>query len=205
MSLVDANIPCLIGRDHMRKWGGKLDFRNNTFTINDKIKMKLNVNDKGHYEVDLFNNEAEVMKISNTLFNINDEKDMLKVIDKIHKVTAHKGVETIQRFVRNSNFYNKHCDSIVKEVVKSCKICQKFRKTPEKPQVALPKATDVNVIVALDLKQLFSEKKYILYLCDEMSKFIKGTVISIMTRSPPSSTDTTGPATSASKMILTRE
>ena len=88
MSLVDANIPCLIGRDHMRKWGGKLDFRNNTFTINDKIKMKLNVNDKGHYEVDLFNNEAEVMKISNTLFNINDEKDMLKVIDKIHKVTG---------------------------------------------------------------------------------------------------------------------
>ena len=49
MLVVDANVPCLIGRDHMMKWKGKLDFAEKTLTLDDKYKVQLSVNNKGHY------------------------------------------------------------------------------------------------------------------------------------------------------------
>ena len=178
MSVVDANIPCLIGRDHMTKWRGKLDFSEKTITIDDKIKMKLKVNSKGHYTVDMFNNEAEIMKICETLFNQNDAEEMSKILEKIHKVTAHKSAEQMVRFVRNSKLYNKNCDKLIQEIVSNCKVCQTFRKSQERPKVSMPKSTEINSVVSLDLKELFSEKKYILYLTCETSHYIRGKVIS---------------------------
>ena len=178
MSVVDANIPCLIGRDHMTKWRSKLDFSEKTITIDDKIKMKLQVNSKGHYTMDMFNNEAEILKICETLFNQNDAEELSKILEKVHKVTAHKSAEQLVRFVRNSKIYTKQCDKLIQEIVSNCKVCQTFRKSQERPKVSMPKSTEINSVVSLDLKELFSEKKYILYLTCETSHYIRGKVIS---------------------------
>ena len=41
---------------------------------------------------------------------------------------------------------------IIERVVKDCKVCQKFQKTVARLRVALPKASEFNEVVTLDLK-----------------------------------------------------
>ena len=66
------------------------------------------------------------------------------------------------------------------ELLDDCEICQKYRKTPPRPRVGLPKSRDVNDVVSLDLKifkKAGRKEIGILYLHDEFSKLIKGQVI----------------------------
>ena len=62
---------------------------------------------------------------------------------------------------------------IIKHVVETCDVCTRFKKTPPRPRVAMPKAHTTNV----DLKEKRYLKKYILYICDEFSGYMMGEVI----------------------------
>ena len=55
---------------------------------------------------------------------------------------------------------NKKIRDIIKIVVNRCSVCRKFKKSFPKPRVTLPKVTDFNQIVTLDLKMF--DKKYII-------------------------------------------
>merc|ERR1711867_321112 len=50
---------------------------------------------------------------------------------------------------------------LIKQVVRDCKICQKFGRSMVKPKIALPNLSSFNEVVTLDLKQ-FGDK-YVLY------------------------------------------
>ena len=63
----------------------------------------------------------------------------------------------------------------VAKVVAECKICRKFKKTFPRPRSTLPKSTEFNQIVTLDLK--FFGKVPVLWLVDSCTRFIKGSVI----------------------------
>ena len=66
------------------------------------------------------------------------------------------------------------------EFLNKCEVCKKYRRTPSRPKVGLPKARDVNDVVSIDLKILKkagNKDVAILYLHDEFSKLIKGQVI----------------------------
>jgi hypothetical protein len=41
----------------------------------------------------------------------------------------------------------------IKEVVEMCKVCQQYKRSQGRPKVSLPKVTDFNEIVSMDLKQ----------------------------------------------------
>ena len=60
----------------------------------------------------------------------------------------------------------------IKKVCDNCLICQKYKKSQVKPKVALPKVTDFNQVVTLDLKQ-FGDK-YVLWAVDSFTRFIQG-------------------------------
>ena len=64
---------------------------------------------------------------------------------------------------------------LIKQVVRDCKICQKFGRSMVKPKVALPKASSFNEIVTLDLKQ-FGDK-YVLWCIDAFAKFVQGKLL----------------------------
>ena len=55
-------------------------------------------------------------------------------------------------------------------------MCQKFERSIVRPQVTLLKSTSFNKIVTLDLKDFGS--KYILWMVDSFTCFIKGKLIS---------------------------
>ena len=66
------------------------------------------------------------------------------------------------------------------EFLDKCKVCKKYRRTPSRPKVGLPKARDMNDVVSLDLKILKksgNKEVAILYFHDEFTKLTKGQVI----------------------------
>ena len=64
----------------------------------------------------------------------------------------------------------------IKNVVRDCKVCQKFGKSMVKPKIALPKAGSFNEIVTLDLKQFGS--KYVLWCIDIFTRYLQGKLLS---------------------------
>ena len=45
-------------------------------------------------------------------------------------------------------------NKVIQETVETCYICRKFKKTPTRPKVAIPKATTTNEVVSMDLKEM---------------------------------------------------
>ena len=64
----------------------------------------------------------------------------------------HKSAEQLIISYRNAGLIGPETVKTIRQVVKDCKICQKFGQSMVKPKVALPRATSFNEIVALDLK-----------------------------------------------------
>ena len=72
-----------------------------------------------------------------------------KAIRKVHEVANHKSAEQLVKQYRNAGLIGPETVKLIKQVVKDCKICQKFGRSMVKPKVALPKATSFNEIVTL--------------------------------------------------------
>ena len=60
-------------------------------------------------------------------------------------------------------------------MVEHCEICKKNERLKSKPDVAIPRATDFNSVIAIDLKEKGNE--YILWMICGFTQFIKGVVL----------------------------
>ena len=77
---------------------------------------------------------------------------------------------------RNAGKLDEETRKKIKDVVEKCEICKRQSKSKSKPAVAIPKATEFNTIVAIDLKIV--GERYILWMVDACTKFIQGRVLS---------------------------
>ena len=76
---------------------------------------------------------------------------------------------------RNAGWLDAQIRKMIKEAVESCNICQKNGRSRSKPSVVIPRATDFNSIVTLDLKEMGN--KYILWMVDAFSRVLLGAVM----------------------------
>ena len=72
---------------------------------------------------------------------------------------------------------DKRTTKIIEDVVDNCDICKRFKKTPPRPKVAMPKATSTNEVISINLKEKRSHGKHILYICDEFCGYISAQVV----------------------------
>ena len=98
-----------------------------------------------------------------------------KDIEKLHRVLNHKGVRNMEFAFRNAGRLDAEVSKMIKETVENCSICQKNGRSRSKPSVAIPRATDFNSIVTLDLKEM--GKSYILWMVDAFSRTLFGAVM----------------------------
>merc|ERR1712082_345324 len=96
-------------------------------------------------------------------------------VKKIHEVTNHKSAENLLWAFKCADLLDADLRKLIVKVVKECRICNKFKKTFPRPKSTLPKSTEFNQIVTLDLK--FFGKVPVLWLVDSCTRFIKGSVI----------------------------
>ena len=101
--------------------------------------------------------------------------DTFKAIRKVHEVTNHKSAEQLIISYRNAGIIGPETVKTIRQVVKDFKICQKFGRSMVRPKVALPRATSINEILTLDLKQFGS--KYVLWCIDAFTRFVQGKLL----------------------------
>ena len=157
--LVDADIPFLCGKSELKdKWKSKIDTENNVFETKlhgRRRDFRIVGTSGNHVALEL---EKVDLKEEQILFTTEDEDvNDYKAIRKVHEVNNHKSADQLIIHYRRVNLIGPETTKLIKQVVKDCKICQKFSKSLAKPKIALPIASSFNEIVTLDLKQ-FGDK-----------------------------------------------
>ena len=107
-----------------------------------------------------------------------EKEDYVKsesMIKKIYKTLNHKGKEQLIYAYRNAGKLDEGIRKRINEIVDKCEICKKNSKSKPKPAVAIPKATELNSIVAMDVKVMGD--KYILWMICACTRFIQGRVL----------------------------
>ena len=55
--------------------------------------------------------------------------------------------------------------------------CKTMRKTPDRPKVALPKASQPNEILLNDFKEMRDESLYVLFITEEYTRYTRGQIM----------------------------
>ncbi|CAC5414015.1 unnamed protein product [Mytilus coruscus] len=77
-------------------------------------------------------------------------KDKTKIIEKLHKQFAHPSAKRLKNLLKDVGGYTKEHLDCVDEITEGCDVCKKYKKTPARPVVSLPLATEFNEVVAVD-------------------------------------------------------
>ena len=167
----------LCGRETAKEWKIKLDMEENKLEFKEQGKVvKLKESEGGHQLVNLekVGKDFDVEDV-NFLREEVDADVSESVIRKIHKILNHKSKEQMNYAYNNAGKMTPQVRKWIDRVVRTCKVCKKAKKSNSKPTVAIPRATDFNSVVAIDLKIMGDEN--ILWMVCAFTKFIKGIVI----------------------------
>ena len=98
----------------------------------------------------------------NVLFMEDAENEIcsMKAVKQVHEINRHKKKEQLIAAYRNAGWLSPQLVKTIDNVVKNCKVCQKFEKSVARARVTLPKSTSFNEVVTMDLKEFGS--KYVL-------------------------------------------
>ena len=180
VSVVDADIPLLLGLDYQVKWGMVIDIGEGTIHIRKSNEtFEINQN-SSHWTLPIQSSNLH-KQANNLVFSVNlfemDEQQLRKHVKKVHKNLAHKTEEQLLKLFQMAGKDTAEVKKSIKHVVDTCNICRRFKKTPPRPKVAMPKAFTINEVVSVDLKERRDLGKQILYMCDEFSGYMVAEVL----------------------------
>ena len=181
VAVVEADVPLLLGLDYQEKWGIVLDVQEGTLKIKATGEtFKVKTSRTNHWKLKLQHKSLHE-EASNLVYNVNMEdmnrSELKKHIVKVHKNLGHKSQKQLLLLFKMAEKNNSKTKEAIEEVVEECSICRKYKKTPPRPKIAMSKATTSNEVISLDLKEFNKENKYVLYMVDEFSGYMKGKVI----------------------------
>ena len=148
------------------EWGAVLDVKRKSLVLESRgsKKIQLEQTNSGHlvakmFRVGQWNTEEAVFLIKE------EEEDVsIKQVKKIHENLAHKSEDQMLHAYRNAGRLTKKVREFIKIVINRCQVCKKFRKSQPKPKVTLPKVSDFNQIVTIDLMILINFGSLIYHL-----------------------------------------
>ena len=180
VSVVDADIPLLIGLDCQRLWGMVLDLGRNEIFIRKSGEHFPMTAESMHWTLPIQRSSLH-QEASNLVYKVDfeamDKNAIRKHIVKVHKNLCHKSADHLRRLFSMAWKDTPIIKDTIKNVVDTCNVCKRFKKTPARPKVALPKANTTNEVVSVDLKERRDLGKYILYICDEFSGYMMAEVV----------------------------
>ena len=173
--VVNSDIPLLLSRDSMKKANMSLDFEFDIMTVFGE-KIQLITTTSGHYALPISKslhlaNEIERGSISNITLKVETVKSNREIAIKLHRQFGHALEDKLLTLIQKAGqpwCDNKDLMEEIKEVCKNCETCQRYKKPPARPVVALPTATRFKETVALDLK--FYNGNILLHLIDHATR-----------------------------------
>ena len=98
-----------------------------------------------------------------------DRRDKYKTLLKLHRQFAHPPVKKLKSLLQDANLWKDDYTDLLEEIDRKCNLCKRFSKTPPRPVVGMPMATQFNEEVAMDLKQW--KGRWILHIIDMWSRY----------------------------------
>ena len=102
--------------------------------------------------------------------------DLERKVVKLHKQFAHPTADRLIKLLRTANVDDKSVFDAIRNVSRSCDVCKRLKKTPLRPVVGFPLATDFNHVIAVDLKSI-GDNLLILHIIDHLSRYSQGCLI----------------------------
>jgi transposase InsO family protein len=174
--VVESDIPLLLSKTAMKKAKVKLDLENDSAEIFGR-DVDLHCTSSGHYCVTLEQQDIPVAETFQSLVEpVRDSAEKRKIVDKLHKQFAHPTEQRLKALIKDAGVRDEEYLTLIDEVSKNCQICKKYKRTPARPVVSLPLATEFNEAVAMDLKK-WKDGVYLLHLIDMATRFSLACVI----------------------------
>ena len=174
--IIDAErVNFLLGKESIKDLDIMIDVPGERIVFKQKEKkVKTKESAGGHILVNL--ELVGKWEDSEAILFVEKEDDVKtdSAIKRIHKNLNHKSKEQMIYAYRNTGKLDDGIRKKIIEIVDKCEICKKISKSKPKPAVAIPKATEFNSIVAIDLKVM--GEKYILWMICACTRFIQGRV-----------------------------
>ena len=167
----------MLGRESIKELDMMLDLARDRKIFEGKGKKVETAESKGGHSV--VNLElVGKWEDSDAIYLVEKEGDVMsdQAIKKIHKVLNHKSKEQMICTYKNAGKLNEEIRKKINDVVEKCEICKRNSRSKPKPAVVIPKATEFNSIVAIDLKIIGD--RYILWMICACTRFIQGRVLS---------------------------
>ena len=95
---------------------------------------------------------------------------------KLNKQFGDASSNNLKRFLKNADYVDKEVYKMVDEKRNNCNVCKKYKKVPPMPVVGLPKATDFNQYVTIDLHYIDKNLWYS-HIIDEFSRYSNAVII----------------------------
>ena len=115
--------------------------------------------------------------IEQRLFISQDIKEKEELVIKLHKQFAHPSAKHLKPLLEDVRIYDSDCQKVSDKLQETCDVCLKFKRTPSRPIVSLPLATNFNEVVVMDLKGWVIDKIWLLHLIDAATRFSLSAVI----------------------------
>ena len=115
-----------------------------------------------------------------TLFgSVSSSEDKEKMMLKLHRQFSHAPYNRIKNLLQDAGIDTKENIDVLKKVCDCCKVCQEYKKTPQRPVVGLSMAHRFNETVAMDLKEWKegTSKTWFLHLVDHATRYSASAVI----------------------------
>ena len=169
--VVDADIPLLIGNSSLEKANAvlhiapcKVELMGNT--------IPMEKTDSGHFSIEIKVPEPEDNETDMCLL-VQQEVLTDAKLEKLHHYWGHTTVDKLSKLIENAGKLCPATRQKLEKIRSSCTSCQLYRNRIPAPAVSIPRATRVNQILTVDLKEWGTGKhRYILYFVDMFSRFL---------------------------------
>ena len=167
--VVRSDIPLLLSRSAMKKAGVKMDLENDSAKIFGK-DIALNLTTSGHYCIPIDRTEnIAVEEVLSVKLEEMGRQEKLKTLLKLHRQFAHPHARKLKSLLQDANIWRDVYKDLLEEIDRKCDLCKRYAKTPARPIVGMPMATQFNEKVAMDLKQW--NGRWILHIIDMWSRY----------------------------------
>ncbi|VDI35885.1 Hypothetical predicted protein [Mytilus galloprovincialis] len=152
--VVDSDIPLLLSRTAMKKAGVKMDLENDTAEIFGQ-HISLNLTSSGHYCIPIDKTEEiPVADVCAVRLEELDSKKRYATLLKLHRQFAHPPMKRLIALLKDAGVWKEEYEQELLTIEEQCEICKRYAKTPPRPVVSLPMASQFNEKVAMDLNKM---------------------------------------------------
>ena len=103
-------------------------------------------------------------------------KDKSVAVKKLHRQFGHASEQKLKDLLKKANVKDKEIYDLLNKAITECELCIRFQRTPSRPVVSLPMASDWNELISVDLHQL-EQSIWYLHIIDIFTRFSAGAIV----------------------------